>query len=33
MDHFTIGADVLTRVILGPNILSFAIFPRVKYTF
>lgn len=33
MDHFTIGADVLTRMLLGPNILTIAIFPRVKYTF
>ncbi len=33
MAHFTVGADVMTRVILGPNILSFAIYPRVKYTF
>lgn len=33
MDHFTIGLDVLSRMIVGPNILTFAIFPRVKYTF
>jgi hypothetical protein len=33
MDHFTIGADVLWRMIAGPNIHSFSIFPRVKYTF
>lgn len=33
MDHFTIGLDVLSRMIVGPNIPTFAIFPRVKYTF
>jgi len=33
MDHFSVGADVMSRFILGPNILSFAIYPRIKYTF
>lgn len=33
MDHFTIGADVLGRYILGANIPTVAIYPRVKYTF
>ncbi len=33
MDHFTIGADVLARWIVAPNISSIAVFPRLKYTF
>lgn len=33
MDHFSIGADVTARYVIGPNILGLAIFPRVKYTF
>ncbi|MBZ4409108.1 adventurous gliding motility protein CglE [Myxococcus sp. XM-1-1-1] len=33
MDHFTVGADLLARYVIGPNITSFAIFPKVKYTF
>jgi hypothetical protein len=33
MDHFSIGADVLARYIVGPNIPTFTFFPRVKYTF
>jgi hypothetical protein len=33
MDHFTIGADVLWRFVIGPNINTLAFFPRVKYTF
>lgn len=33
MDHFSVGADALGRMIIGPNILSIGIFPRVKYTF
>lgn len=33
MDHFSVGAEVLTRYVLGANIPTFAIFPRVKYTF
>ncbi|GMU03368.1 hypothetical protein KH5H1_74900 [Corallococcus caeni] len=32
-DHFSVGADLLGRYIFGPNIMSFAVFPRVKYTF
>jgi hypothetical protein len=33
MDHFTIGLDVVYRMILGPNIHTLQFFPRVKYTF
>jgi len=33
MDHFTIGADLLVRYVLGPDVPTFAVFPRVKYTF
>jgi len=33
LDHFTVGADVLARYLIGPNIPTFAVFPRVKYTF
>lgn len=33
MDHFTVGADVLVRFVVGPNIPAFSIFPRIKYTF
>ncbi|MDC0707202.1 adventurous gliding motility protein CglE [Stigmatella sp. ncwal1] len=33
MDHFSVGADLLARYIIGPNIPTFAVFPRVKYTF
>ncbi len=33
MDHFSVGADFLARYVIGPNIPTFALFPRVKYTF
>ncbi len=33
MDHFTIGLDVVFRLVVGPNIPSIQFFPRVKYTF
>ena len=33
MDHFTVGADLTFRFVVGPNIPAFAVFPRVKYTF
>ena len=33
MDHFSVGADLLVRYVIGPNIPTFALFPRVKYTF
>jgi hypothetical protein len=33
MDHFSVGAEVLVRFIVGPNIPAFSIFPRIKYTF
>ncbi|MBJ6762898.1 adventurous gliding motility protein CglE [Myxococcaceae bacterium JPH2] len=32
-DHFSVGADLMGRYIFGPNIMTFAVFPRVKYTF
>ncbi|MBX7096325.1 MAG: adventurous gliding motility protein CglE [Myxococcaceae bacterium] len=33
MDHFTIGVDVVYRLIIGANVHSLQFFPRVKYTF
>jgi len=33
MDHFFVGIDAVPRFVIGPNLLSVAIFPRVKYTF
>lgn len=33
MDHFTIGVDVLYRFIVGPNMHSLQLLPRIKYTF
>jgi hypothetical protein len=33
MDHFTVGFDVVFRLVVGPNIPSTQFFPRVKYTF
>ncbi|MFN7132816.1 MAG: adventurous gliding motility protein CglE [Myxococcales bacterium] len=33
MDHFSIGADAAGQFVVGPNIFSVAIFPKVKYTF
>lgn len=33
MDHFSVGADVMSRFIIGPNIITLAIYPRIKYTF
>lgn len=33
MDHFSIGADALVRYVMGADVISVAIFPRVKYTF
>ncbi|WNG22092.1 adventurous gliding motility protein CglE [Cystobacter fuscus] len=33
LDHFSVGADVMARYLIGPNIPTFAVFPRVKYTF
>ncbi len=33
MEHFSVGADFLARYVIGPNIPTFALFPRVKYTF
>jgi hypothetical protein len=32
-DHFFVGIDFEPRFVVGPNILSMAFFPRVKYTF
>jgi hypothetical protein len=33
MDHFSVGLDVMWRMVLGPNIMSLSFFPRVQYTF
>jgi hypothetical protein len=33
MDHFSIGLDVDGKLIIGPNIPAFAIYPMFKYTF
>lgn len=33
MDHFSVGADLVGRYVIGPNIAAFSIFPKVKYTF
>lgn len=32
-EHFSLGLDVAGKYFLGPNVLGFAIAPRVKYTF
>ncbi len=33
MDHFTIGFDIIYRLVAGPGINSLQFLPRVKYTF
>jgi hypothetical protein len=33
MDHFSIGVDVFSRYLIGPNIPTIAFYPKVKYTF
>jgi hypothetical protein len=33
MDHFSVGLDVLGRYIVAASITSFALLPRLKYTF
>jgi hypothetical protein len=33
MDHFSIGLDVTYKLVIGPNINAFAVYPRVQYTF
>jgi hypothetical protein len=33
LDHFSVGVDVIYRLVLGPGISAIAIQPRVKYTF
>jgi hypothetical protein len=33
MDHFSIGAETIVRYVIGANIPTISIFPRVKYTF
>jgi len=33
LDHFFIALDLEPRFLVGPNLLSMSIFPRVKYTF
>jgi hypothetical protein len=32
-DHFSLGLDFAGKYFLGPNVLGFAVAPRVKYTF
>lgn len=33
MDHFSVGVDVTWRMVIGPNIMALAFYPRVQYTF
>jgi hypothetical protein len=33
LDHFSVGVDVIYRLVLGPGISAIAIQPHVKYTF
>lgn len=33
MDHFSVGLDVVFRLIVGPNINAIMFYPRVQYTF
>lgn len=33
MDHFSIGADLMFRYVLHANVATFALYPRIKYTF
>jgi hypothetical protein len=33
MDHFSVGAEIMVRMAIGPAIGSIALFPRIKYTF
>lgn len=33
LEHFSVGAELLARYVIGPSIPTFAFFPRVKYTF
>jgi hypothetical protein len=33
MDHFSIGADLMFRYVLGVRVATLALYPRVKYTF
>jgi len=33
LNHFSVGAEVVSRFILRTSIVSLAIFPRLKYTF
>ena len=33
LDHFSVGVDVETKLIIGPNIPAFALYPMIKYTF
>lgn len=32
-EHFSLGLDLAGKYFLGPNVLGFAVAPRVKYTF
>ncbi len=33
MDHFTIGADLAGRMVIGTDIITLAVYPKVKYIF
>jgi len=33
MDHFSIGAEVMFRYVLDARVATFALYPRIKYTF
>lgn len=33
LDHFTLGVDIDWRLVVGPNLNTLGLFPRVKYTF
>lgn len=33
MDHFSIGADLMFRYVIGVRVATLALYPRVKYTF
>jgi hypothetical protein len=33
MDHLAIGVEAAARLVVGPNVLCLAVYPKVKYTF
>jgi hypothetical protein len=33
LDHVSVGADLFGRLVTGPNLLAFALYPKIKYTF